>query len=119
MPIIFIVSGFMLKSLIHMDLSFVLGDKHASVCILAHWQPVRPETFVDDAIFVAEVCFLYVTEWYLVIHSVSQSLFIGELSPLMIRGINDQSLLVTVIWMLVILVCVCVCVCVCVLLGLC
>ena len=30
----FSVSGIMLKSLIHLDLSFVQGDKHGSICIL-------------------------------------------------------------------------------------
>jgi hypothetical protein len=44
------------------------------------------------------------------IHSVSQCLFIGELSPLMGRDINDQSLLFPVILMLMVLLFVCVCV---------
>ena len=29
-------SGFMLRSLIHLDLSFVQGDKYGSMCILLH-----------------------------------------------------------------------------------
>jgi hypothetical protein len=32
----FCVSGFMLRSLIHLDLSFVQGDKYGSMCILLH-----------------------------------------------------------------------------------
>ena len=32
----FSVSGFMWRSLIHLDLSFVQGDKKASICILLH-----------------------------------------------------------------------------------
>jgi hypothetical protein len=32
-PIIFCVSGFMLRSLIHLDLSFVQGDKYGSIFI--------------------------------------------------------------------------------------
>ena len=32
----FSVFGFMLKSLIHLDLSFVQGDKYGSICILLH-----------------------------------------------------------------------------------
>ena len=32
----FSVSSFMLRSLIHLDLSFVQGDKHSSICILLH-----------------------------------------------------------------------------------
>jgi hypothetical protein len=30
------VSGFMLRSLIQLDLSFMQGDKHGSICILLH-----------------------------------------------------------------------------------
>jgi uncharacterized membrane protein len=44
--------------------------------------------------------------------SVSLCLFIGELSPLIIRDVNDHQLLIPVILMLVVVgVCVCVCVC--------
>ena len=32
----FSVSGFMLRSLIHLDLSFVQGDRYGSICILLH-----------------------------------------------------------------------------------
>jgi hypothetical protein len=32
----FIVSGFILRSLIHLDLSFAKGDKHGSICIFLH-----------------------------------------------------------------------------------
>ena len=32
----FSVSSFMLRSLIHLDLSFVQGDKYGSICILLH-----------------------------------------------------------------------------------
>ena len=32
----FSVSGFMWRSLIHLDLSFVQGDKNGSICILLH-----------------------------------------------------------------------------------
>jgi hypothetical protein len=32
----FSVSGFMLRSLIHLDLSFVQGDRCGSICILLH-----------------------------------------------------------------------------------
>jgi hypothetical protein len=32
----FIISGFMLRSLIHLDLSFVQGDKYGSIFILLH-----------------------------------------------------------------------------------
>jgi hypothetical protein len=32
----FIVSGFMWSSLIQLDLSFILGDKNGSICILLH-----------------------------------------------------------------------------------
>ena len=35
-PIRFSVSGFMLRSLIHLDLSFVHGDKYGSIFILLH-----------------------------------------------------------------------------------
>jgi hypothetical protein len=46
------VSGFMLRSLIHLDLIFVQGDKiwvyfHFSI----YQQPVRPAPFFEDAFF--------------------------------------------------------------------
>jgi hypothetical protein len=40
------------------------------------------------------------------IHSVSLCLFIGDMSALMLRDINDQRLLIPVILMLVVIVCV-------------
>jgi hypothetical protein len=46
------------------------------------------------------------------IHSASPCRFIVQLSPLILRDINDQWLLIPVILMVVV-VCVCVCVCVC------
>jgi len=46
------------------------------------------------------------------INSVSLHLFVGELSSLMLRGINDQWLLLLISLMWVGLVCVCVCACV-------
>jgi hypothetical protein len=46
----FSVSGFMLKFLIHLDLSFVQGDRDGSSCILLH---VRPASFADHASFSA------------------------------------------------------------------
>jgi hypothetical protein len=50
--ITFSISSFMLKSLIHMDLSFVQGEKygyilHSSTCR----HPVRPAQFVENAFF--------------------------------------------------------------------
>ena len=48
----FSVSGFMLRSLIHLDLSYVQSNKirvylHSSTCR----HPVRPTSFVEDAFF--------------------------------------------------------------------
>jgi len=48
------------------------------------------------------------------IHSLSLCLVIGEFNPLMLRDINDQSLLFPDILLLVMLVFVCACVSVCV-----
>ena len=48
----FSVSGFMFRSLIHLDLSFVQGDKYGSIFIFSTYQqPVRPSSFVEDAFF--------------------------------------------------------------------
>ena len=45
------VTGFMLRSLIHLDLSFVQGNRygclHSSTC----QHPVMPERFVEDSVF--------------------------------------------------------------------
>ena len=46
------------------------------------------------------------------IQCVNRFLFISELRPLMLRGINDQWLLVPVILLVVVVLSVCVCVCV-------
>jgi hypothetical protein len=45
----FNVSGFLMRSLIHLDLSFVQGDKylHSSTCR----HPLRPTPFVEDLFF--------------------------------------------------------------------
>jgi hypothetical protein len=40
----------MLRSLIHLDMSFVQGDKQRSIFILLH-TPVRPASFKEDAFF--------------------------------------------------------------------
>jgi hypothetical protein len=34
------IAGFMLRSLIHLDLSFVQGDRHGSICILLEHHPL-------------------------------------------------------------------------------
>ena len=47
----FSVSGFKWKSLIHLDLSFVQGDKDGSICILLHANLVQPAPFVENAVF--------------------------------------------------------------------
>ena len=44
-PISFSVSGFMWRSSIHLDFSFVQGDKNGLICFLL------PETFVENAYF--------------------------------------------------------------------
>ena len=51
------------------------------------------------SIFVAEVCFLYGSCF--LTHSVSLYFLIGELSPLMLRDINYQRLLISVLLMVV------------------
>ena len=45
----FSVTGFMLRSFLYLDLSFVTGDVCGSICILLH--PVRSAPFVEDAFF--------------------------------------------------------------------
>ena len=45
----FSVSGFMLRSLIHLDLSFVQGDRYGSIYILLHANLLRPAPFLEDA----------------------------------------------------------------------
>jgi hypothetical protein len=44
------VPGFMLGSLIHLDLSCVLGDRYGSICILLNTD-IRPSSFVEAAFF--------------------------------------------------------------------
>jgi hypothetical protein len=52
----FSVSGFMLRYLIHLDLSYVQGDKYVSICILLH-AGIR---FVKNA-----VCFpLHISDFF-------------------------------------------------------
>ena len=41
------LSGFMLRSFIHLGMSFVMGDKYGSCC----QHPVTPAPFVEDAVF--------------------------------------------------------------------
>ena len=52
-PISFSVSGFMWRSLIHLNLSFVQGDKNGSICTFLEtcWPPVEPAPFVKHAVF--------------------------------------------------------------------
>ena len=49
----FSVAGFMLRSLIHLDLSFVHGDRYGSIYILLHVDihPVMPAPLVKYAFF--------------------------------------------------------------------
>ena len=50
--------GFMLRSLIHLDLSCVQGDRYGSICISSTCRhPVRPAPFVEDAFFFSIVYF--------------------------------------------------------------
>jgi hypothetical protein len=51
----FSVSGFMLRSLIHLDLSFVQGDKYFHFS--TYRQPVRPAPFIEDVFFFSLVYF--------------------------------------------------------------
>jgi hypothetical protein len=42
----------MLRSLIHLDLSFVQSDKYGTILIFSTYrQPVRPAPFIEDAFF--------------------------------------------------------------------
>ena len=61
--ILFRVSGFILTSLIHLDLSFVQDDKFASICFLLH-----SDTQLDQLCFWR--CFLFpiVWLWLLCVH---------------------------------------------------
>ena len=45
----FSVSGFMLRSLIHLDLSFVKGGKYEFLYSSTSSYPVRPTLFVENA----------------------------------------------------------------------
>jgi hypothetical protein len=45
------VSGFMLRSMIDLDLSFVQGDERGSICILYMQTSDWTTTFVEDAFF--------------------------------------------------------------------
>jgi hypothetical protein len=46
------VSGFMLRSLIYLDLIFVQGDKYGSIFYFSTYkQPVKKAPFIDDALF--------------------------------------------------------------------
>ena len=47
----FFVNGFMLKSLIHLDLSFMQADRYGFICILLHVDIIMPAPFVEDAFF--------------------------------------------------------------------
>jgi hypothetical protein len=48
----FSVSGFIWSSLIHLDLSYIQGDKNGSFCILLHDNyQVEPALFVENAVF--------------------------------------------------------------------
>jgi len=47
----FSLSGFVLRSLIHLDLSFVQGDKYGSTCIFLRIDCQLPTAFIDDAFF--------------------------------------------------------------------
>ena len=81
------------------------------VCFLwlFSWKTFFPARYAEVMfIIVAEVCFCMQQndESCLCIQSVSLCLFIGELSPLMLRDINDQWLLVPNILLLVLCVCV-------------
>ena len=45
-------SGFMWSSLIHLDLSYVQGDKNGSICILLNdYLPIVPAPFLENAFF--------------------------------------------------------------------
>ena len=43
------ISGYMLRSLIHLDLCIVQGDRYGSICILLH--EVRLASFLEDTFF--------------------------------------------------------------------
>jgi hypothetical protein len=45
----FSISDFMWRSLIHLDLSFVQGDKNGSICTLT----CKPASLVENAVFFA------------------------------------------------------------------
>ena len=45
----FNVVGFILKFLVHLDLSFMHGDGYGSICILLH--SLMPAPFAEDAFF--------------------------------------------------------------------
>ncbi|ERE72253.1 hypothetical protein H671_5g15135 [Cricetulus griseus] len=47
----FSVAGFMLRSLIHFDFSFVHGDRYGSICNLLHVDIVMATPFAEDAFF--------------------------------------------------------------------
>ena len=53
----FTVSGFMLRSLIHVDLSFVQGVIWVYFHSFTYRQPVRPAPFIEDASFFSIVYF--------------------------------------------------------------
>ena len=61
------MAGFMLSSLIHLELSFVHGDIHGSICSLLH-HPIVPAPFVEDA---------FLSSLYFFICFVENQVFVG------------------------------------------
>jgi hypothetical protein len=81
------VSSFIWGSLIHLDLSFVQGDKNLSICIILHADHQLKEHHLLKMLF---------SPHWMVLAPLSN--FIGELSPLILRDIKEKSVLLPVIF---------------------
>ena len=90
--------------------SFSLISRKSSISLLLPWS-ICLANLLPACLSLLLSCVSCIQKndgFYSHIHSVSVCLFTGELSPLMLRDINVQWLLLSAILILVVLVCVCV-----------